>query len=249
MTEQLDSTIAVGESSSKFDIGLRPMLLTAGEATLFLAAVEPDGTSGRRAPVVTLVAPALIALDQAPAGWRWVVGRGLGSALQEATLETDEGPIRKAFAETIAALGVLLQPAESPPAERLVHLRGRKTRIPEGHGAIVDETAWVQPVTGRSTIAGVAVPPEGAPFTRRLVLRGEGDVWVVARPPQSSRSRPCAPASSGCSRSRRTTCSTRGRDARSARHGSRSIMMSTPRRLSCRQCDCWPNSFARDRSC
>jgi len=35
---------------------------------------------------------------------------------------------------------------------------------------------------GQPSIADVPVPTEGAPFTRRLVLRGEGDISVVARP-------------------------------------------------------------------
>jgi NHLM bacteriocin system ABC transporter ATP-binding protein len=182
MTDQLDHATVVGEAAGSLDASLRPMLLTVGEATLFLAAPDAAGATGRRTPVATLAAPALIALNEPPTGWQWVVGRGLGATLEEATLETDEGPVRAAVTNTIAALGVLLQPAARPPGERLVHLRGRKTRIPEGHGAIVDEPAWVQPVTGRPSIADVPVPTEGAPFTRRLVLRGEGDISVVARP-------------------------------------------------------------------
>ena len=53
-----------------------PLLLRAGEATLFLAAVGDDGRPLRRMRVVTVRAPALLAARPAPDEHRWIVAQG-----------------------------------------------------------------------------------------------------------------------------------------------------------------------------
>jgi NHLM bacteriocin system ABC transporter ATP-binding protein len=163
------------------DPELSPLLLRRGEATLFVAAVVPGG-AGRRRPVVTVQAPALLAVDPAPAGWRWMLGPGLGSAIEEATLESDEAALRQAATSTVDALAQLLQPAATVPAERVVRLGARPALVAKGQGAVVDNTSWVQALTGRTALAGVPLPPGGAPLARRLALSGEGEASIVARP-------------------------------------------------------------------
>jgi NHLM bacteriocin system ABC transporter ATP-binding protein len=164
------------------DGGLRPTLVRSGEATVFLAAVGDDGHIGRRSPFVTVQAPALLAMDAAPTGWRWVMGPGLGSAIEEATLDSDERLIRRAVAQTVETVGSLLQPAATPPADRVVHLGDEPSLVPAGHGAIVEAAAWVQPVTGAVALADVAVPQAGAPLPRRVAVYGEDESMVVTRP-------------------------------------------------------------------
>jgi NHLM bacteriocin system ABC transporter ATP-binding protein len=182
VTEQLadDAVHLVGGGGP--DPELSPLLVRRGEATVFLAAVAPDGGAGRRRPVVTVRAPALIAVDPAPAGWRWALGPGLGSAIEEATLESDEVLLRQAAVATVDAVARLLQPAATVPAERIVRLGTRPLSVAKGQGAVVDNASWVQALTGGASLAGIALPPGGAPLARRLALAAEGEASILARP-------------------------------------------------------------------
>src|SRR5262249_3243613 len=108
------------ELPGRLDEGSSPVLARSGEVTVFLVLAGDDGRSGRRAPVVTIDAAGLIALPPPPAGWHWLVDSGLGSELEEATLESDDALVRAAAVRTIEQLGDLLQRASAPPAERVV---------------------------------------------------------------------------------------------------------------------------------
>lgn len=164
------------------DPELHPILLRSGEATIFLTAVDAGGGGGRRTPVVTVQAPALLSVGPAPAGWRWVLGPGLGSVIEEPTLEADAPLVSRAAAGTVDALGRVLQSAATLPPERIVHLGSEPSAVPAGHGAMVEASAWVQAVSGVVSLAGAAVPPAGAPVARRLALIADGDASIVARP-------------------------------------------------------------------
>jgi ABC-type bacteriocin/lantibiotic exporter with double-glycine peptidase domain len=160
---------------------LGPLLLRSGEATVFLSVVAADGSDGRRTPVVTLRAPALVATRPPPRGWRWVVGPGLDSELDEATLDSDEKLLRDAVVNTAETLGDLLRAAGTLPAESVVRIGSRPTPVPGGHAAMVDQAAWVQPTGGAITLAHAELPAAGAPIGPRLALRGRGDAVCVAR--------------------------------------------------------------------
>jgi NHLM bacteriocin system ABC transporter ATP-binding protein len=159
-----------------------PLLVRSGEATLFLAAVDDDGRLLRRIPVVTVQAPALIAARPAADGHRWIVGPGLRSVLEEATLDTSVELIAQAAVGTAEALGELLRSFAPPPADRVVRLGARPETVPNVHGAVVDATAWVRPVDGVLSLANVPVPRGGAPLAARLPVYGEGDAIATAEP-------------------------------------------------------------------
>ena len=169
-------------SSDGSDGGLHPTLLRSGEVTVFLAAVGDDGQIGRRSPFVTVQAPALLAMDAAPTGWRWVIGPGLGSAIEEATFDSDEALVRRAIVQTVEAVGSLLRPAATPPADRIARLSDEPSLVPAGHGAIVEAAAWVQPITGAVALTDVPLPQGGAPLPPRVAVYGEGESMVVTRP-------------------------------------------------------------------
>src|SRR5205823_5377323 len=76
VTRQLASAASQPVGGGGPDPELSPLLLRRGEATLFVAAVVSDGGAGRRRPVVTVQAPALLSVAPAPAGWRWMLGPG-----------------------------------------------------------------------------------------------------------------------------------------------------------------------------
>ena len=159
-----------------------PLLVGSGEATLFLAAVGDDGQLLRRTPVVTVYAPALLATREPPYGHRWIVGPGLGSVLEEVTLDADEQLVTAAAVHTTEALGDLLRPIAVPPAERVVRLTAKPAAVPNVQGAVVDATAWVRPLAGVLSLAGAPVPPAGAPLAARLPVYGEGDAIAAADP-------------------------------------------------------------------
>lgn len=181
MTEQLTVGAAAAVSIGGLDPEGRPMLLRSGEATVFLATVADDGGVGRRRPVVTVEAPALLAAGDAPAGWRWVLGPGLGSVIEEATLGSGDALVARAAATTVDALGRLLQSGVAVPRERVVHLEARPSLVRDGEGATVDVTRWVEAITGEAALAGTVLPPGGAPVAARLSIFSEGEAVVVAR--------------------------------------------------------------------
>src|SRR4029079_8418681 len=138
-----------------------PLLLRSGEATLFLTTA--DGTR-RLVPVVTVQAPGLLAVEAAPRGHRWVLGPGLGCAIEEVTFDGEAALLPQAAAATVHGLGELLQPAAAVPPERVVHLGQRPSRVADGQGATVESTTWVEAVRRAATLAGVVVPSRGAPL-------------------------------------------------------------------------------------
>jgi NHLM bacteriocin system ABC transporter ATP-binding protein len=164
-----------------FDEGIDPLLVRSGEVTIFLAAVHEDGVLGRRTPVVTLDAPALVATGPAPAGRRWVLGRGLGSVLERPTLDGDEDELRRAVLRTAELFGELLRPV-APPGRRVVRLGPRRSDVPAGGVAVVESVAWVEPSAGVAALAGAPLPAGGAPFAPRLGAVAEIDSALVARP-------------------------------------------------------------------
>jgi NHLM bacteriocin system ABC transporter ATP-binding protein len=170
------------EAATRLDDGSSPLLVRAGEATVFLAVSDESGATGRRTPVVTIEAPALLAMTSAPSGWRWIVGAGLGGEVEEATLDSDEEIVREAAVRTAEALGELLQRASRPPAERVVRLERQPEAVPNGHVAVVETTAWVQPAAGVLVLGGAALPREGAPLPPRIPLVGELDAVARAAP-------------------------------------------------------------------
>jgi NHLM bacteriocin system ABC transporter ATP-binding protein len=177
MTEQ-----GTAAAERRLDEGLKPALLLAGELTVFLAVVDDEGQAGRRMPVVTLEAPALLATKPAPNGRRWVLGRGLDSIVEEATLDSDEQLVRQAAARTAERLGDLLRSAALLPPEHVIRLESRPSSIPSGGGAMVDTTAWVDLLAGGLGLAGIPVPAEGAPVAPRLALSSEHDSVALTRP-------------------------------------------------------------------
>jgi len=66
-------------ASAELEEGLGPALLVRGELSVFLARLDDGGQPGRRMPVVTLRAPALLATASPPPGTCWLLGPGLGN--------------------------------------------------------------------------------------------------------------------------------------------------------------------------
>jgi NHLM bacteriocin system ABC transporter ATP-binding protein len=182
MTRQRTTRWAERVSASDLSDGLSPTLLLSGEVTVFLARLDDDGQTGRRIPVITVEAPALLAMGPPLAGWRWVLGPGLGSVLEEATLDSDEHLVGHGVVRTVETVGDLLRPAAMLPAEQVVRVGTEPSWVPGGHGAMVDLTAWVRPIAGKTALAGVPLPAGGAPLAPRLALCGEGDATMVAQP-------------------------------------------------------------------
>jgi NHLM bacteriocin system ABC transporter ATP-binding protein len=158
----------------------QPLLLRSGEATLFLTTAG-DG-AGRRVPVVTIEGPGLLAVEAAPPGYRWVLGPGLGCAIEEITFESDGALVSLAAAATVQALGGLLQQAAAVPPERVVHLGEHPSQVADGQGATVETTAWVEAVRGAATLAEVFLPARGAPLSPRLAVLGARGASIAARP-------------------------------------------------------------------
>ena len=73
-----------------------PVYLRAGNATLFLAEDVPGEGVGRRVPVITLFAPAIIATPAPPAGTVWVLAHHASAV---------EVPLAEATEAELAGLG------------------------------------------------------------------------------------------------------------------------------------------------
>jgi NHLM bacteriocin system ABC transporter ATP-binding protein len=159
-------------------------LLRSGTVTVFLARAGDAPEPGPRTPVLTLEGPALVALDGAPPGWRWDLGRGLQCDVVEVdgAAPEEEGSVRIAASRTVDAIGELLRPAATPPPEQVVRLNARPTYLAAGRAAVVDDTAWATPVEGAPTLIGVPVPESGAPLPPRLALAGARYTIVSAAP-------------------------------------------------------------------
>ena len=181
MSDQVTSP-PLGTLSATPDPEARPLLLRSGEATLFLVAVTEAGGTGRRTPVVSVQAPALLTVDTAPAGCHWILGPGLGSTIGEATLESDEALLAEAAATTVDALGSILQEAAAVPPERVIHLGEQPADVGDGQAATVETASWVDAVRGRAALAGAALPSRGGPLPPRLAVSGRGGTSMVARP-------------------------------------------------------------------
>jgi NHLM bacteriocin system ABC transporter ATP-binding protein len=132
--------------------------------------------------VVSVQAPALLAVDAAPRGCQWVLGPGLGSVIEEVTLESDAALLAQAAATTVDALGGLLQEASAVPSERIVRLGERPADVADGQSATVEAASWVETLRGGAALAGAALPSRGGPLPPRLAVHGKGDASMVARP-------------------------------------------------------------------
>ena len=155
-----------------------PLLVSGGEATLFLVM-----TSGRRRPVITFAAPALIATDPAPVGQTWFVGAGLQSEVAAADTAAGLAPeTRAAVTSTVAALGHALGRAAPPPGVAVVRLGVGPAHVSAEGGAMVDAAAWALPVEGELTLAGHTIPAAGFPLPAKLHLGGGRFTVAAARP-------------------------------------------------------------------
>ena len=157
-------------ASAELEEGLGPALLVRGELSVFLARLDDGGQPGRRMPVVTLRAPALLATASPPPGTCWLLGPGLGNVTQELVLDTDGELARRAASSSADALGDLVRPAAPVPPEQVSRLEGRPAAVPEGSGAIVEDTSWVVSTSGYLTLAGVELPAPGGPVAARMAL-------------------------------------------------------------------------------
>lgn len=169
-------------ASAELEEGLGPALLVRGELSVFLARLDDGGQPGRRMPVVTLRAPALLATASPPPGTCWLLGPGLGNVTQELMLDTDGELAGRAASSSVDALGDLVRPAAPVPPEQVSRLEARPAAVPEGSGAIVEDTSWVVSTSGYFTLAGVELPAPGGPIAARMAVVAGAGAAASARP-------------------------------------------------------------------
>lgn len=158
-----------------------PVVLQAGNTTLFLAEDVPAEGIGRRIPVVTLSAPAIIAPPAAPTGWAWILAHH-ASAAEVSLTETTSSELDCAAITTAEALCAVVRPVVTPPAQH-VDLLGTDPRvITVGSTAVVDRLSWVEAVEGAATLAGILIPESGAPIAARMSILGDGVTTLAALP-------------------------------------------------------------------
>ncbi len=156
-----------------------PLLVTAGEVTLFLA---DDARGGIRTPVATLAAPSLVVPGPPPDGRSWVLGRGLGAHVEELDLARDEELVRMSVADTALGLAEAVRDATGPTGGRVVRLSGLPQRVTPGAGAAVEEVSWVSATSGSVSLGGKALPEGGAPLAPRLTLVADREAQVRCGP-------------------------------------------------------------------
>ena len=161
------------------DLGGVPLLVTAGEATLFLV---DDARGGIRTPVATLAVPSLVVPGPPPAGRRWVLGSGLGTRVEELDLARDDELLRTAAADTALRLSEPVRDALGQTTARVVRLTGRSQQVEAGAGAAVEEVAWVSATSGSVSLGGRPLPEGGAPLAPRLVVRADRDAQLRCGP-------------------------------------------------------------------
>ena len=167
------------EQARPFEPG-SPVFLRAGNATLFLAEDVPGEGIGRRVPVITLFAPAIVATPSPPAGQVWVLAchaSGVEVPLAEAT----ESELDASASATAEALCAVVRPTVLPPAGHVDLLGTDPLFITSGSTAVVDKLSWVRAVEGASTLAGILIPESGAPIAERMSILGEGPATLTAR--------------------------------------------------------------------
>lgn len=164
----------------------RRLLLDSGEVTLFLARADDD-TPGHRTPVVTLHAPAIIAVPEAPESYVFVMGRGLSATTipvdeLDPTDPAHEDSMRAAARATLGILGEVIGPDAIPPGERVIRVGTRPVFVAAHRSAVVDAWNWVRVVEGTTTLARTPLPEGGAPIGPHLALAGDEFRALAATP-------------------------------------------------------------------
>ena len=156
-----------------------PLLVTAGEVTLFLV---DDARGGIRTPVATLAAPSLVVAGQPPDGSEWVLGSGLGARVEELDLARDEELLRTSVADTALGLAEALRDAVGPTGGRVVRLSALAQRVDPGAGAVVEEVSWVSATTGSVSLVGKCAARGWRPAGSGLNLLADGEAQVRCGP-------------------------------------------------------------------
>ncbi len=175
-----DTSIIKVEQVKPFEPG-SPVFLRAGNTTLFLAEDIPGEGLGRRVPVVTLFAPAIIATPAPPAGWAWVLAHH-SSAVEVPLAVATESELDASVIATAEALCAVVRPNVPPPSGHVVRLGIDPFVLTSGSTAVVDKLTWVRVVEGASTLAGRLLPESGAPVAERMSILGEGSTALTAHP-------------------------------------------------------------------
>jgi len=158
-----------------------PVFLRAGTATLFLAEELPREGVGRRVPVVTLAAPAIIAPPAPPAGRVWVLAHH-ASADQVPLAEATESELDAAVIATAEALCGVVRP-KVPAQPGLVDLLSTEPlAVTRGGTAVVGRLSWVRAVEGAASLAGIPIPKTGGPIAERMSVLGVGTTALTAHP-------------------------------------------------------------------
>ena len=175
-----DTSIIKVEQVTPFEPG-SPVFLRAGNTTLFLAEDIPGEGLGRRVPVVTLFAPAIIATPAPPAGRAWVLAHH-SSAVEVSLAEATESEFDASVIATSEALCAVVRPNVPPPSGHVVRLGTEPLVLTPGSTAVVDKLTWVRVAEGASTVAGLLLPESGAPVAERMSILGEGSTALTAHP-------------------------------------------------------------------
>lgn len=175
-----DTTVIKVEQVKPFEPG-SPVFLRAGQTTLFLAEDIPGEGLGRRVPVVTLVAPAILVTPAPPAGRAWVLAHH-ATAVEVPLGEATESELDASVISTAEALCAVVRPMVPPPSGHVVRLGPDPLNLTSGSTAVVDKLSWVRVVEGAATLAGRLLPDSGAPVAERMSILGEGITALTARP-------------------------------------------------------------------
>lgn len=175
-----DTTVIKVEQVKPFEPG-SPVFLRAGQTTLFLAEDIPGEGLGRRVPVVTFVAPAIIVTPAPPAGRAWVLAHH-ATAVEVPLGEATESELDASVIATAEALCAVVRPKVPPPSGHVVRLGPDPLTLTSGSTAVVDKLSWVRVVEGAATLAGRVLPESGAPLAERMSILGEGITALTAHP-------------------------------------------------------------------
>jgi len=175
-----ESEVITVERAEPFDPS-SPLFLRAGDTTIFLAEDVPGEGAGRRVPVVTLFAPAILATPAPPPGQVWVLAHH-ATAVEVPLAEATDDEFAAAVIATAEALCSVIRPTVPPPAGHVDRLSTERMIITSGNAAIVDRLSWVRAVEGESTLAGTAMPKGGAPIAGRMSIVGQGSTVLTAHP-------------------------------------------------------------------
>jgi ATP-binding cassette subfamily C protein len=175
-----DSELIQVERAKPFNIS-EPVYLRSGYTTLFLAEDIPGVGVGRRVPVATVHAPAIVNPGAAPSGRVWVLAHH-ASAIEVALTQATEEELAVAMAATAETLNSVIRPSVPPPGDRINRLGTRPVFVSAGRTALVDRLSWVRAVEGEPRLANVLLPESGGPVGERMSIVGEGFSALTALP-------------------------------------------------------------------